>query len=230
MKYLYILSKSANGAQLLALLFAIGCSSPADPFKGQEGVPGSDAPTVYVPVLAPIVPSPTVDLLLADENAYRASIGQQPLTQGMSCTLYTIPPSTTLIIGAILTTVGSFQYNGVFNLANGNSSDGNPVVPLVLRQLYVANFLFKCTGTLVVDDSGWHTFTVSSDDGANVYIGGGVALVNVDGVHSITTKSASKYLKYGLISFELDYMDMGGSHALILQEDGQVMSMSNMVH
>ena len=66
-------------------------------------------------------PAPTltaIQQLVADQNAYRNTTGQEQLQRGLDCTLYTVPQTATAIIGATLTNVGSFGFVGVFNQPN----------------------------------------------------------------------------------------------------------------
>ena len=162
------------------------------------------------------------------QNAERQALGQAPLTQGLTCYLYTVPTSASAIVGASLTSVGQFLYNGQFNVANSSVSTGFPILPAALENMYKTWFIVKCYGTLVVADNNYHEFDLTSDDGANLYIDG--LLINNDGLHSVQTKSASKFLGYGVHSFELDFFQGQGMQALILNEDGQLMSNAALYH
>lgn len=205
----------------------LGCANQDGPPAGEYG---------QDPAVAPIVvpgptPSESAEQTMVDkENTYRNSIGQQSLYPGLTCTLYTVPTTTTAIIGATLTAVGSFSYAGVFNQANIGSPLGINVLPAVLQPLYTQNYVIKCLGNLVLPDSGWHTFTLSSDDGSNLYIDGGAPLINNDGIHGVQTKSNSKLLKYGIHTIELDYYSYSGQQALVLNEDGALMGASGFFH
>jgi hypothetical protein len=197
---------------------------PAGP-QGPTGATGPQGPAgpVATPT-ASITPS-VIDQMVANQNAYLYSIGQPPLVAGLSCTLYTVPTSTTDIVGATLTQVASFSYTGVFNQLNLPVTAGFNVLPLALQPIYQTWFVMKCTGQLVVTDNNWHNFSLSSDDGSNLYIDGSLLIGN-DGQHAIETVAAAKLLTSGFHSFELDFFQAAGEQALILDEDGAVMGSS----
>lgn len=197
----------------------------------QNGVTGDTGSTGPQGPAAPVVVQPTptsAQLIIQTENAYRATIGQEPLVPGLACTLYTVPNTATQIVGATLTNIGTFTYAGAFDQENGNASAGLNILPVVLQPLYTSFFIVKCIGTLAATDNNWHLFTLSSDDGSNLYVDG--LLINNDGSHAITTKSAPKFLKAGIHSFELDYFELNGSQALILNEDGVIAPAGNFFH
>jgi hypothetical protein len=169
------------------------------------------------------------------ENNYRLNVGQEALVPGLDCNVYTVPTTTTGITAAanggtapVLTGVGSFSYAGQFNQANGPTSAGLNILPAGMQNVYQTWYIVKCTGDLVVSDDNWHEFDLTSDDGANLYVSG--LLINNDGMHGAQTVSKSKYLKYGFYSFELDYLQGAGNEALILNEDGALMSSAGFYH
>lgn len=194
------------------------------------------SPTVTVTVTpspSPVVPPETVSSeiqsIVNEQNAYRLSIGQEELVPGLDCVLYTVPTTTTGIAGATLTTVGGWTYNGVFNQSNGPSTTGSKIMPLPLSEMYQNWYVVKCYGTLVVVNNAYHSFTLMSDDGSNLYIDGGL-IINNDGLHAAQTKGGVKFLSYGVHSFELDYFQATGQEELILQEDSAVMPFRNFYH
>jgi len=175
-------------------------------------------PVASVELLVPA----NVQALVNAQNAYRSSIGQEPLVNGLTCTLYTTPQTTTQIVGAALTGIpggGTFSYVGGFNQPNASVSVGLNVLPPALAAVYQTWFIVKCTGQLVVTNNTWHEFTLTSDDGSNMYIDGGLLVAN-DGLHSVQSASGTKFLQAGLHSFEVDYLQGGGFQELILTEDG----------
>lgn len=194
--------------------------------QGPQGMQGAQGPA------GPAAPAPTptaVENLVAMENSYRNSVGQESLIKGLSCTLYTVPTTTTQIVGATgLVTIGSFQYLDQFNQANSSVNSGLMVLPPALRSVIQTWFIVKCSGQLVVSDDAWHSFNLISDDGANLYIDG--LLINNDGLHGVQSVSNVKYLKYGFHSFELDFFQGAGQQALILNQDGGLMSATNFYH
>jgi hypothetical protein len=207
----------------LVLLFSCGEVGPQGPAgsSGPQGLPGT--PGVNTPQLT------TVQQIVANYNSYRESIGQEDLIPGLDCNLYTVPQTTTQIVGTTLTGVGSFEYLGVFNQSNASVTAGFNVLPLSMQPIYQTWFIMKCTGDLFVSDNNWHSFSLSSDDGSNLYISG--LVINNDGVHGIQTVLASKYLdNLQPYSFELDFLQANGNQALILSEDGSIMSNQGFYH
>lgn len=205
---------------VIGLVMFAGCGT------GPQGSQGPQGPSA-----AP-APAPTesdVQLMVDKENQYRLSVGQEALVSGLTCTLYTVPTTTTAIIGATgLVTVGSFAYTGQFNQPNGPVTAGLNILPTALQGVYQTWFIVKCTGSLVVSDDNWHEFDINSDDGANLYVDG--LLINNDGLHGAQDKAATKYLKYGIHSFEVDYFQSNGSEALIVNEDNALMSSAGFYH
>jgi hypothetical protein len=193
--------------------------------KGDQGEPGPAG--LSAPAAAPLS---AIQTIVAQQNAYRATVGQAPYTNGLTCNLYTVPTTTTAIIGAVLTNVGAFGYVGAFNQPNESVSLGFNVLPVALQPVYQTWFITKCTGVLVVADSNWHEFSLSSDDGSNLYINGGAALINNDGLHGLNTVNATKLLEYGVYTIEVDYFQSNGNQGLILSEDGNVMDGSAFYH
>lgn len=195
---------------------------------GKDGLVGPQGP--QGPVGVTPTPAPLTDIqdMVAQENDYRTEVGQSPLTAGLVCTLYTIPNTTTLYVGAVLTTIGSFTYTGVFNQANTNVSDGLNILPPGLKSVYQTWYAVKCTGSFVFADSAWHSFDISSDDGSLLKVDG--AFLSNDGLHGLQTVSGSKLLKYGIHSFELDFFQGAGNEALIVNMDGSVLDNTHFYH
>jgi hypothetical protein len=220
-------SKGSN-MKLFIIVFAFVAVTACG--RGDKGDSGSTGPTGPVAVPAPVVP-PNLDSIadvMQEYNEGRVAQGQDPVTVGLACSLYTVPATTTQIVGATLTSAGSWTYSGVFNDANGNSSPGLSILPASIRSLYTSYYIIKCTGLYVAPAPGYYEFDLSSDDGANLSVNG--ALINNDGVHGITTKSGMKFLNRGVYSFELDYLDIGGSHALMLKSGGVPVPAANFYH
>lgn len=195
---------------------------------GLDGAPGPKGPTG--PTAPPvIVPMPSaLDVVVAEYNEQRAAVGQELIQQGLACTLYTVPNSTTAITGAVLTTVGTWGYAGNFNFANGNSSPGLGLLPSTLQSIYSSYYIVKCSGLFIVAASGFYGFDLSSDDGAIVALNG--AFLTNDGVHAVSTVSGAKYLARGVYSFSLSYLDIGGSHALMFKSGGVAVSAEHFYH
>jgi hypothetical protein len=191
--------------------------------KGNQGPAGPSAP--------PVTPTPldAIQTELAIVNAQRQFVGQEPLVPGLDCTIYTVPTTTTAIVGASLTTLGSFAYLGTFDVPNESVTAGLTVFPDTLRPVVQTWYVMKCTGTLIMGTPDWHSFCVASDDGSNLYINGSLLVAN-DGLHGVANVCAVKSLAQGSYSIELDYLQGGGSEALILNMDGALLPSENLYH
>ena len=206
----------------LGLLMVLACGKQgATGPAGAQGPAGANAPTP--------APLTVVEQMVANYNAYRESNGQGPLTPGLSCSLYTVPTTTTQIVGATLTGVESFKYVGVFDQPNTPVTDGLNILPVPVQSVYQTWYVVKCSGFLFNVDDATHSFDLSSDDGSNLYVSG--LLINNDGLHALQTKSAIKNMNnLQPYSFELDFLQGGGQQALILNEDGSVMGDEGFYH
>lgn len=206
----------------LGLVFAIvQCGN----VQGPQGPAGPSGP--QGPVATP-EPLTLVQQLVASQNDLRASQGNGPLVEGLQCALYTVPNTTTSIATAVLTGVGTYGYTGVFNQPNSNVSDGLNILPLPFRTVYQTWFMVRCYGNLVIADNNWHSFALSSDDGAVLYIDG--LLIDNDGMHGVQTKQGVRFLQWGFHSFQLDFLQGAGSQALILYQDGDIMQSTGFYH
>jgi len=204
-----------------------GAQGPAGP-QGPAGSPGATGPQGPAATPAPTTAPDTIADIVAEYNATRLAQGQDAVSNGLNCALYTVPTSTTAIIGASLTGIGNFKYVGTFNQPNASVSVGLDILPKALSNVYQTWFIVKCYGELVVTDNNWHQFDLSSDDGSNLYIDG--SLLNNDGLHAVQTKSAAKFLASGVHSFELDFFQAAGMQALILNMDGKALPAANLYH
>jgi hypothetical protein len=210
------------------LLSQTGCGQGP---QGIQGLPGTNAPETATvdPAIQSVV------------NAYNENHPvNDPITQGLACTLYTVPTSTLQILAsatgvvpvvpaATLTTVGSFLYTGEFNQPEGSVTGGFNVLPSNLQGLYQTWFIVKCTGLFISTYYALHEFDLTSDDGSVFSIGG--QLINNDGLHAAATKSASKILDAETVySFEVDFFQGGGDQELVLNMDGALLPSQNLYH
>lgn len=222
------------------LLGLSGCSN--DPFPavspitaGPQGPVGPQGPAGTPAPIAPITP---IEQIVANYNAERISVGQEPVVPGLTCTLSNVPSTTTCLsattgpsgcLAAVNTTVGSFEYLGVFNQANEAGTAGFSVLPAALQPDFSTNFRVTCTGLLFTVDDAWHNMSLASDDGAVVRVNN--LVLNNDGEHAIATVSGSVFLNnLQPYSFSLDYFQGPGNVALVLQEDGSVMDSAGFYH
>jgi PA14 domain len=207
---------------------------------GGTGVPGPQGPAG--PGAQPAQPTPS-DNVINGYNAYLVSQGSDPLTPGLKCTLYTIPnmPATPCIVAtdivgctAISSTVGyasvgSFTYTGTIDQTNQSGTMGFNLLPIELQPLYTSNFAVTCTGYIVNTDYNYHSFSISSDDGSLLYVGGSLVVSN-DGEHSIATMSGEKYLEAEVYSFQLNYFQGPGNLALVVNMDGSILPAAALYH
>ena len=194
--------------------------------KGDKGDAGVSAPVVSLPV--DDVQS-DIDALVRDESAYRQGLGQTALSQGLACTLYSITGGDRIQASISghntltgITTVGTFRLNVPFNQPNSNISAGMNVLPAPFRTNYTNMYLLRCQGQIVVRDSDYHLFELSSDDASVLYVDGSKVIDN-DNAHGITVLTGQKYLRRGVHTIRLDYAQTGaGDQALILKQNGTV--------
>ena len=202
--------------------------------QGQQGSPGKDAPVPAVPAVT--TEQQDVNRLIGDENEYRAGLGQAPLTQGLSCTLYTttggdriqatIPGHNTL---TGITQVATFLLNKPINQSNTSVANKLSLLPVALQALYTTNYLMRCQGAIVVRDSGYVKFDLSSDDGSLLFVDGSL-LVDNDNAHAATTVSKQKYMRRGVHSFRLDFSQGSGNEQLILKANNTLIDPIYLVH
>lgn len=225
---------------LFFLAVMVGCGQTPVSLNSVTGATGASGPAGAAGTVTTVtntVNVVTVGAMVAEQNAYRNIVGQVPLEQGLDCNLYTVPTTTTGITATanggtapVLTSYAAFFYTGVFNQPNLPVTAGFNVLPMALQPLIQTWFIMKCTGTLFVADNNYHSFALSSDDGSNLYINGGTALINNDGLHAAATVTAEKLLTWGMYSFELDFMQGSGQQELILNEDGKLFDTSALYH
>jgi hypothetical protein len=83
------------------------------------------------------------------------------------------------------------------------------------------NFAFMWEGRIYISVTGTWTFETASDDGSRLYIdvpysSGATPLIDNDGAHSLTSKSASKYLTQGYHTIVMTYAEVGGDNFMDL--------------
>lgn len=196
----------------------------------------SDLKTVYVavpavpPVVTPVDPvASDISALIADENAYRLGLGQSILSSGLSCVLYTTTGGDRIqssIVGhntlTGLSQVAAFLLTTEINQPDSPISVGMGVLPLYLRSIYQNMYLLRCQGQIVVRESGYVQFDLTSDDASLLYIDG-AKVIDSDNNHGSVLVSGSKYLRRGVHVFRLDYAQAGGGgQSLILKANGEI--------
>lgn len=196
-------------------------------------IPG---PTVFVPAPAPTAAEDILGLI-DSENEYRLSLGQSILSDGLSCTLSTVTGGDRIQASIAghntltgIVSVATYTLLGAFNQPDSPASDGLNVIPPALRPLYTNLYMLRCTGKIVIRETGYHNFTVRSDDASVLYINGSKTVDN-DNSHGPTDVSGARNLRRGVYDFRIDFAQTGGgSQALIISMDGLVVSGSLLYH
>lgn len=218
---------------ILCVMFSFLAGCGVALHSGQQGVPGVAGPegpqAPPAPTPAPVVDDPVTDLVSA-YNQYKTALGQAPVTNGLTCTLYTVPTTTIQIVGATgLVNIGTFLYTGNFNVSNTSTNLGLPILPLPIQSVYQNWFILKCTGMIAITQSGWVEFDTTSDDGANLFVDGAI-LVNNDGLHGAQSKSNVKFLQANMHTFEIDYFQANGNQALTVNMNSSLLKSSVLFH
>lgn len=222
---------------IFATLILAACAGPKGD-KGDQGPQGEPAPTPVVDTV-----QAAIDAEVALENEYRLGLGQTILSSGLSCSVVKVnsgqwlsssSPGYNAGQGVVVTsgnTTYTYLYKGDFNQENSSGGAPNILLPVTLQPLFInTNYKISCTGQIVVLESGWYNFSVSSDDGSILTVDG-TQVVNNDGNHGITTKSGSKYLRRGVKSFSVQYAQTGGGNfAMILKANNALIAPIYLFH
>lgn len=229
-----------------AICFGIGitCIIIATMLSGcGQGPQGAQGPQGTSVVVTPSPVPDAVQTVVNGYNEYLVSQGSDPLTQGLRCTLYTVPnlPATPCLSASSIAgcsvissstgyaQVATFTYNGTIDQQNQPGTTGFNILPTALQGLYSQNFAVTCTGYFVNPDYNYHEFDTDSDDGSLLYISGSLVVQN-DGLHGIADAKGEKYLQAQVYSFQLNYFQGPGNVALILNMDGNVLPAENLWH
>jgi len=223
----------------MMMLAACGRMESTDYVAGPQGPTGPQGPQ------GPAAPAPTpsaIQQIVDSENAYRATLGEAPLTPGLSCQVVAVASGTYLSSSspgytaaqAIVTTGPTYSYllSTSINQANVAGTAGNSLIDPEIRPLFLNNnYRIVCTGQLVVAEDGYYGFSTSSDDGSLLYIDGTLVVDN-DGAHGIQTVSGTKLLEAAVThSFTLYYAESaGGNIAMVLNMDGSVLTADHLYH
>lgn len=210
---------------LVVSLWLIGCGSDSE--MATQVIPGNNNGTV-----AEVTEQDLINEIVSDENSYRQVSGQSPLVLGLSCSVYNLSPipapsgspvwyQPANFPASLPSAVANFILIGAFSQENSPNSNGLDVLPTALKVTYTQWVAVRCSGQLVVTDSNYYAYKLTSDDGALLYLDGSL-LINNDGQHAVQSKSASKLMKKGLHSFRLDYFQAGGNSALKLEDQNGI--------
>jgi hypothetical protein len=225
-------------SMILVLALSISACSH-DGSDGATGATGPQGPAAPAPVVTPA--QQHIDDVIASENAYREGLGETELSVGLSCTVQAISAGQYLSSSspgytaaqAIVLTGPSYAYllTVGFDQPNSNPGPNNVIDPSIQPLFLNNNYRIVCSGQMVVNDDGYHSFSMSSDDGAILTVDG-TQVINNDGNHGITTMSGTKNLRKDVVhTFSLQYAQSGaGQFALILNMDGVLLPPANLYH
>jgi hypothetical protein len=159
-----------------------------------------------------------VKRIVDEENAKRLLTSTLPLTPGLTCSLHTnLSTSLTAFPVSLPTATLSYGYVGVFNQPD-TSSTGINVLPSSIRSLYTQWYAIRCSGSIIITESKYYQYALTSDDASLLYIDN-VKVVDNDGNHGSTTKYGMRALTVGVHTFRLDYMQgPAGNQSLILSD------------
>ena len=207
----------------LLVLSALGLALASCGKNGSDGVDGKNFVPAPTPPVVHDEVQEDIDSIISLKNKYRVQVGQNPLTTGIMCQVFTFTSGDRLqasIAGhntfAGLVSVGYFEYKGSFNQPDSSSALGNNVMPEPFKSLYKNNYKISCQGQIVIRDSGYYKFETSTDDASLLYIDGGL-LVDNDNAHGVNTLSNMKLLERGVHSFRFDYAQVNGNQALVIK-------------
>lgn len=95
-----------------------------------------------------------------------------------------------------------------------------PEIVMDVPQLLTRDgFALRFTGTVTAPKSGKYTFFIASDDGSRIYLNDKL-LINHDGLHGMSEKSATIKLNAGPHKIVVTYFDNGGGDGLRVQWQG----------
>jgi len=192
--------------------------------------------TQYIPVSQS--EADDIAAVVQEENDYRNTVGQAIVSRGLTCTLYAnitgspagipgtpVRPSdgSGTVAGTLPSSTLSYVLFGNFDSPNESSSVGINILPEAIRSQYTQWYLVRCTGYIVVTETAYYSFTLTSDDASLLYLENAL-VVNNNGNHGMDSRSGSRLLRRGVRQFRLDYMQgPGGGQGLNLSVNGSTL-------
>ena len=125
---------------------------------------------------------------------------------GLACNLYDLMATkpSKLPDFSTMTPVYSFVADQL-DVADQDWAGGLPkITDASVRSKYLEWYGVRCTGSLAVAKADAYTFYLTADDGAILSLDGTKTIDN-DGLHSVSTKSASVIMSQGSHSVQVDY-------------------------
>lgn len=114
-------------------------------------------------------------------------------------------------------TISSIGSVGLDRIDNANSIDSEIFTSFVNTPFENKRIKFgvQCQARLLIDISGTYTFKLTSDDGSRLFIDG-TKLIDHDGLHSFTSKTASMVLTPKVYAVKVEYFNNIGPKGLVL--------------
>ncbi len=124
----------------------------------------------------------------------------------------------------------TFSAAPIFNQLDSPVTDGLIVMPAHLRSNpdFQSWYLLRCTGYVMITDTDYYNFDLTTDDGGVLYVDG--MKVDNDGNHSVSTKSGYLTMTRGAHTFRLDYMQAAGNQALTIKANGELINPKYFYH
>lgn len=150
-----------------------------------------------------------------DPTAEQSSIvsGSTPLA--VACKVYDNGGATSLIpnFNALTPVTTVFASSMAFTAANDTDPvaafAGSPASYLTHR------FSMSCTVSYSATRDGAYKFSLTSDDGSNMYLSG-IKVISNDGLHGATTKTTTQTLAKGSYAIRVDFFENDGPWSLAL--------------
>lgn len=151
-------------------------------------------------------------------NEERKLLGQAPITLGLACTVSTILNDKRCLSSTspgcsvseiVLLGAPSFSFLYLENFVESENS-ALDILPKQIQGMFDdTNFRIICTGSLVISESGFYEFELSSDD-ASILTVNNVQVVNNDGESGYRTNKGSIPLMRGIVNISVNYAQTSG--------------------
>jgi alpha-L-fucosidase len=173
--------------------------------------------------LAPVAPR-SLNLTDTTVVAARYFRGDTPLSGERRLEVRRVEPRPAVAVSAVAPGLRYELFEADVNSVDelrGLEPAASGVVPTldISRRSVEEHFGFRFTGLIRVQRDGMYRFSLSSDDGATLRIGGEL-VVDHDGIHAAYEKTGSTALAAGLHRIEVLFFEKGGHESLDLWIEG----------
>jgi hypothetical protein len=161
--------------------------------------------------------------------------GLAALFYDLGQSLSSLAQSSTLVASASHPTATFTALDVCFPSCGGSANDGGSLASYIA--LNGTNLSGSGTlgdnvtlyeGYIAIPTAGTYTFSLSSDDGSILEIGG-TTIINDDGVHGLSGSSTSvAFQSAGLYSFYVDHFENGGGTGVTVLENGNALATSTL--